>query len=134
MASPETTIARQHPIKSEGSNAEAAISGGWPAYEFGDGTNGRRGILRQDSGKSTFRIWRRAASEVPNRLTVEYQDSLRDFAQDTLSLVDYEEVERRGMETSAPSSAIGLPHFDQAARILRLQLQRGVAGQSLHRV
>ena len=128
MAGPETTIAKQHSEKRDGSNAEAAISGGWPAYEFGDGTSGRTGILRQDSGKSTFRIWRRAASEVPNRLTVEYQDSLREYAQDTLSLVDYEEVERRGMETSAPSSAIGLPHFDQAARILRLQLQRGIAG------
>lgn len=128
MVSPETTIARQHAVQAEGSNAEAPISGGWPAHEFGDGTNGRTGILRKDSGKSTFRIWRRAASEVPNRLTVEYQDSFRDYAQDTLSLVDYEEVERRGMETSAPSSAIGLPHFDQAARILRLQLQRGIAG------
>ena len=128
MASPETTIARQHPVKGEGSNAMAALSGGWPAYEFGDGTGGCTGILRMESGKSTFRIWRRAASEVPNRLTVEYQDSLREYAQDTLSLVDYEEVERRGMEAAAPSSAIGLPHFDQAARILRLQLQRGIAG------
>src|SRR5262249_26479016 len=34
----EDTIARQQPAKPGGSNSEETLDGGWPAYEFGDGT------------------------------------------------------------------------------------------------
>jgi hypothetical protein len=125
---PEATLARQGAVKKECSNSSAALAGGWPAYEFGDGLNGFSAILRKSNGASSFRIWRRASSELPNRLSVEFQDAFNDYQQDSLSLVDYDDAARQGCEVAAPSGALGLPHFDQAARALRLQIQKNVRG------
>ena len=125
---PEAKLSRQQPEKPESSNADGPIAGGWPAYEFGDGSNGVSGILRRTGGESTFRVFRRSSGEVPNRLAVEYTDAFRDFAPEALSLVDFDDVRLQGCEVSASLGALGLPHFDQAARILRLQLDKGLQG------
>jgi hypothetical protein len=125
---PETTIGRQHPQKGTFSNAQGPVNGGWPAYEFGDGTNGFSGILRRSGGQSSFRIFRRSSGELPNRLTAEFADSFRNYEPDVLSLVDFEDAQLQGCEVSAPLGALGLPHFDQAARILRLQIEKNVRG------
>ncbi|MBI5280520.1 MAG: hypothetical protein HY858_02470 [Candidatus Solibacter usitatus] len=125
---PETTLARQQPGRSAVTNATMPLAGGWPAYEFGDGTNGTTGILRRDNGASTFRIWRRPGSEVANRLSVEFQDAFNQYQRDSLSLVDFDDTAAQGCETAGTSGALGLPHFDQAARILRLQIQKNTRG------
>ena len=41
----ENTIALQQPAQMTWSNSTAQLNGGWPSYEFGDGTNGFSGIL-----------------------------------------------------------------------------------------
>lgn len=125
---PEATIAREEPEKRPSSNASNPVSGGWPAYEFGDGTNGTTGILRRNGRESTFRVFRRSSAEVPNRLTVEFTDAFRNYEPDVLSLTDFEDVASQGCEVAAPLSTIGLPHFDQAARILRLNLEKNIEG------
>ncbi|MGB9610473.1 MAG: phage tail protein, partial [Bryobacteraceae bacterium] len=125
---PETTIARQEPEKRPSSNATSPVFGGWPAYEFGDGTNGTTGILRRNGRESTFRVFRRSSAEAPNRLTAEFADGFRNYEPDVLTLADYRDVELQGCEVSASLGAIGLPHFDQAARILRLNLEKNIEG------
>ncbi len=125
---PESTLAVQAAERPAGSNSTEALQGGWPAYEFGDGMNGRSAILRSESGRSTFRIWRRATSATPNRISVEFQDAFNYYQQDSLSLVDFEDAAAQGCEVAVTSGAVGLPHVDQAARIVRLQLERGIAG------
>lgn len=126
--SPETTIGRQQGAASEVSNSTAPIAGGWPAYEFGDGLNGFSGIAVDGQGRSTFRISRKGQSESPNRLSVEFQDEFNQYQQDSLSLVDFDDAAATGCEVSAPFGAMGLPHFDQAARMLRLQIQKNIQG------
>lgn len=127
-ASPETTIARQQAAPGEVTNSVAAIAGGWPAYEFGDGWNGVSGIAVDGQGRSTFRISRKGQSESPNRLSVEFQDEFNQYQQDSLSLVDFDDAAAAGCEVAAPFGAMGLPHFDQAARVLRLQIQKNIQG------
>ena len=124
----EATLALQSPDKPAGSNSTAPISSGWPASEFGDGLNGFSGILRKDDGRSSFRIWRRSTAESPNRLTAEFQDAFNQYQQDSLSVVDFDDAAAQGCEISASSGAQGLPHYDQAARILRLQVQKNIEG------
>lgn len=125
---PETTIARQEPEKRASSNASSPVFGGWPAYEFGDGANGTSNILRRNGRESTFRVFRRSSAEAPNRLTAEFADAFRNYEPDILTLADYRDVELQGCEVSASLGAIGLPHFDQAARILRLNLEKNIEG------
>jgi hypothetical protein len=128
MVTPETTLERQCAVKPAGTNSTQTLNGGWPAYEFGDGMNGFSGILRRADGASTFRIWRRASSETANRLSVEFQDAFNQYQQDSLSLVDFADAAAQGCEVAGASGALGLPHVDQAARILRLQIEKSLRG------
>ncbi len=128
MVTPESTFAQQCATKRDSTNSTQTLDSGWPAYEFGDGLNGFSGILRTDGGASTFRIYRRATSETVNRLSVEFQDAFNTYQTDSLSLVDYADAEAQGCEISATSGALGLPHMDQAARALRLQLEKNLRG------
>lgn len=119
----ESGIARQHPEKRATSNAESDLAGGWPAYEFGDGTAGRSGVLVRD-GRSTLRIWRRSGNETPNRLSVELQDAFRAYQQTSVSLLDADDEKLQGYEVSAGLPALGLPHVSQGLRALRHQLNK----------
>src|SRR5690606_26944540 len=82
----ESTIALQQPSKTALSNATETLNGGWPVYEFGDGTNGRGGILRKSSGAPAFRLLSKPASDCPNRIYAEFQDAWNDFRADRISL------------------------------------------------
>ncbi|HNY39433.1 MAG TPA: phage tail protein [Bryobacteraceae bacterium] len=125
---PEGTIARQQPVKPEYSNAAETLGGGWPAYEFGDGTNGTTGILRRAGGEPALRLWARSTAESPNRWSVEFQNSFNEYQQDSVSLLDLDDVLAAGQELSATVPALGLPHFDQAARVTRFQLMKSLMG------
>ncbi|MBM3725504.1 MAG: hypothetical protein FJW40_08780 [Acidobacteria bacterium] len=125
---PEGSLASQQPMKPAGSNAAAVLNGGWPAYEFGDGVNGSSGLLRRDNGEPAIRFWSRSNAETPNRFSVEFQDELNEFQQDSLSLVHSGDSARAGQEVQAVLPAMGLPNPDQAARIARLALDRAVLG------
>ncbi len=127
---PENTLALQQPVKPEGSNAAETLDGGWPAYEFGDGTGGTTGILRKDNGEPSIRFWTKSAADTPNRISVEFQDVFNEYQQDSLSLVDLDDVLRTGQEVSATLGALGLPSFHQAARIIQLQLDKALRGNT----
>lgn len=129
-AAVESTLALQQPTKSALSNAAEALNGGWPVYEFGDGTSGRGGILRKISGAPAFRLFSRPASDCPNRIYAEFQDEWNDFQTDRISLFDSREVRRRKQEVVRNSSAMGLSTYPQAARSIYAALRRATAGNT----
>src|SRR5581483_2853823 len=110
----------------EGSNSVEPLNGGWPAYEFGDGTDGFTDIMRRDNGEASIRLWSKSTADTPNRYTVEFQDEFNEFQQDSLSLVDFEDAQSAGQEVTASLLALGLPNFNQAARVSRLHLNRAI--------
>ena len=126
----EDTLALQQPSKPEGSNSLGVLDGGWPSYEFGDGTEGTSGILRKENGEPTIRFWSRSAADTPNRFSVEFQDAFNEYQQDSLSLVDIDDVLRTGQEISVSLNALGIPNFHQAARIIQLQLDKSIRGNT----
>jgi hypothetical protein len=124
----ESTLAVQQPVKPAGSNSTSELQGGWPAYEFGDGSTAAKGILRGANGEPRIRLFSRGSSDTPNRYSVEFQDSFNEYQQDSLSLVDADDALASGHETSVALAALGLPTFDQATRMLKLQLFKSVRG------
>lgn len=127
---PESTLAVQQPNKPVGSNAQTALAGGWPAYEFGDGTYGISGILRRDNREPSFRIWSRSTADTANRASIEFQDSFNEYQQDSISLADVDDVVSTGQEVSATLAALGIPNMDQAARAVRRYLDKAVRGNT----
>lgn len=126
----ENTVALERPAKPEWSNASEVLDGGWPSYEFGDGSNGISGILRNANGEPSVRVYSRSIADTPNRLTVEFQDALNEYQQDSFSLVDADDLERSGQEVSAGLAAMGIANFDQASRILKMNLDKSVGGNT----
>ncbi|MCW5963470.1 MAG: hypothetical protein KIT83_05480 [Bryobacterales bacterium] len=124
----ESTLALQQPIQSELSNAAQSLQGGWPVYEFGDGTAARGGILRSASGAPSFRMFSRGAADSPNRIHAEFQDVWNEFQADRISLFDSREIRRTRQEIAANSRALGLSTYHQAARAVYAQLKRATAG------
>lgn len=124
----ESTLAVQQAERFELSNSSEKLDGGWPSYEFSDGSATFSGILKKPHGEAYIRFWSRSASESPNRFTVEFQDEFNEYQQDSLSLVDINDAVLMGQEITAPLTALGLPNFDQAGRMLRLQLNKSIAG------
>ena len=119
----ESTIGVQQAQALLGTNSVEQLLGGWPAYEFDEGS-----ILRGANGEPKLRIFSRSSADTPNRFSVEFQDSFNEYQQDSLSLLDLEDVVTAGQETSAALPALGLANFDQAARMTKLQLLKSVRG------
>jgi len=126
----ENTLALQQPALPDGSNASAAVTGGWPAYEFGDGTAGLTGILRRPSGEPWIRVWSRTTAETPNRLSLEFQDAFNQYQQDSLDVTDVDDMLAVGQEVSLALPVLGIPNFNQAARIAKFQLDKLVTGNT----
>lgn len=126
----ESSIAVQQPQKPECSNSVEPLAGGWPAYEFGDASSTFSDIARRPGGEPTLRLFSRSTAETPNRYTVEFQDEFNEYQQDSLSLVDVADAATAGQEISASLTALGIPNFSQAGRILRLQLDRAIRGNT----
>src|SRR5581483_10816946 len=102
--------------------------GGWPAYEFSDGSARFSGIVRNQDGSSTLRLSSRNISETSNRLSVEFQDETNEYQQDSLSIVDADDSALIGYEISSQSTALGIANFSQATRVLLRQLDKSVKG------
>ena len=124
----ENSLALERPTKPAWSNAPEVVEGGWPSYEFGDGSNGISGILRNANSEPSVRLYSRSMADTPNRLTVEFQDSLNEYQQDSFSLVDPDDVARSGQEVASPVQAMGIANFDQASRIVKLNLDKSLRG------
>jgi hypothetical protein len=119
---PETSIAHQHSSLPDGSNATEMLAGGWPAYEFSDGSWNKSGIARDAHGRSTVRVTSRQLAELANRLSVEYQDETNEYQQDSLSIVNDYDQSLIGYELASTSTALGIPNPNQAFRVLTMQL------------
>lgn len=126
----ENTLALQQPAKADGCNSVEELNGGWPRYEFGDGSNGSSGILRQLQGGATVSVQSRAITDTPNCMTVEFQDELNGYQQDSYSLVNVDDVQRAGQQMTTALMALGIPNYDQAARVLKFNLDRAVRGNT----
>ena len=119
----ENTFALQQPSLPATSNSTSTFNGGWPAYEF-DETS----IARKSDGSSSVQLSSKGAQDTPNRLSIEFQDSFNQFQQDSLSLVDEDDVDLCGQEIPATWDAVGISTFSQASRMLLLGLNRGIEG------
>jgi hypothetical protein len=126
----ENAVAAELPSKPAWSNSTEPLNGGWLSYEFGDGSTGVSGILRKANGEPSVRVFSRSIAETPNRFSVEFQDALNEYQHDSFSVVDADDVARSGQEVTATLTAIGVPNFDQAARILKLNLDKAVRGNT----
>ena len=125
---PETSLALQHPTLPDGSNVVESINGGWPVYEFSDGSAAASGIARNPDGSSTVRLVSKSISESSNRMTAEFQDEANEYQQDTLSVVSDDDQVLIGYEVGGTSTALGLPNFNQALRILSRQIGKATKG------
>lgn len=126
----ENTLALQQPEKPAGSNSTSALNGGWPAYEFGDGSSGFSGVLRRGNGEPSIRMWSKGTAETPNRVTVEFQDAFNEYQQDSLSLADVDDALATGQETSLALPVLGIPNFNQAARLAKFYLDKALKGNT----
>jgi hypothetical protein len=124
----EGALAQQHPVKPPGSNAREPLNGGWPAYEFGDGSNGAGDIVRKPNGEPSIRFFSRSTADTPNRFALEFQDELNVYQQDSFSIVDVEDVAAAGQEITGAFPVEGIANVRQAAYITRIQLDRSVRG------
>lgn len=124
----ENTLALQQGSKPDGSNSTAMLDGGWSAYEFSDSSATFSGILRKANGDPSIRLWARSGADTANRLTVEFQDEFNEYQQDSLALVDMDDSLLTSREVTAAFPALGLPNFDQATRMLELQLSKALSG------
>jgi hypothetical protein len=124
----ENTLAVQQPQKPGGSNSTETLDGGWPAYEFSDGSAAFSGIVRRPDGEPALRAYTRGGADVANRLSVEFQDEFNEFQQDSLSLVDVDDALLTGRQVAGSFGGLGIPNFDQASRALALQLARSIKG------
>src|SRR2546430_2672663 len=52
----ENTLALQQPVKASSSNSASLLNGGWPSYEFGDGSSAATAILRKANGEPSLRL------------------------------------------------------------------------------
>ncbi len=85
----ENTLALQQPSLPDGSNSTEELTGGWPAYEFSDGSAAFSGFVRKPNGDPAIRLWSQTAQRRYRiGLTVEFQDEFNEYQQDSLSLVD----------------------------------------------
>ena len=109
---------------------QETLNGGWPSYEFGDGSTGFSGIMRKTNGASSVVLSSRSIADTPNCMFAEFQDSLNGYQQDSYELVDPEDIALTGQTTTATLMALGLPQFDQASRILKFNLEKSILGQS----
>ncbi len=122
----QNTIALQQSTKTPGSNATAMLNDGWPAYEFGDTVFS--GIARTASGSISLTVSSTTLADTPNRFTIEFQDQLNEYQQDSLSLSDLDDVLLTGQELTVALRALGIPNFSQAGRTLARELNKAVNG------
>jgi hypothetical protein len=63
-------------------------------------------------------------------MSVEFQDSLNGYQQDSYEMVDSGDIALTGQISSATLMALGLPQYDQAARILKFNLDKSILGNT----
>ena len=126
----ENSLALQQPTKPDWSNSTETLNGGWPGYEFGDGSSGVSNILRKANGEPSVRMSSRSIADTPNQVTMEFQDAFNEYQQDSLLLVDVNDAALTGQVITTTVAAFGIPNYDQAARILKFALDKSIQGNT----
>ncbi len=126
----ENSLALQQAAKPAWSNSTETLNGGWPSYEFSDGSAGIANILRKETGEPTVRMSSRSIADSPNQVTVEFQDSFNEYQQDSLLLVDVNDVALTGQVITTALPALGISNYDQAGRILKFALDKSIQGNT----
>jgi len=126
----ENSIALQQPAQQAWTNSTEPLNGGWPAYEFNDGSTGTANILRKANGGPSVQMSSRSIADTPNQVTVEFQDAFNGYQQDSLLTVDVEDVQLTGQVITTTLMALGIPNYDQAARISQFTLDKAVSGNT----
>jgi hypothetical protein len=126
----ENSIALQQPALPAWSNSTEPLNGGWPAYEFNDGSTGTANILRKANGEPSVQVSSRSIADTPNQVTVEFQDAFNSYQQDSLLTVDVNDVDLIGQVVTTTLMALGIPNYDQAARISQFTLDKSVSGNT----
>jgi len=126
----ENSLALQQPAQQAWSNSTEPLNGGWPAYEFSDGSTGAANILRKANGEPSVRVSSRSIADTPNQVTVEFQDAFNGYQQDSLLTVDVEDIQLTGQVITTALLALGIPNYDQAARISQFTLDKAVGGNT----
>jgi len=126
----ENSIELQQPTQPLWSNSTEPLNGGWPSYEFSDGSAGPANILRKSSGEPTVQVSSRSIADTPNQLSVEFQDSFNAYQQDSLLMVDVDDIQLTGQVITTSLMTLGLPNYDQAARMLSFTLNKAVNGNT----
>ena len=126
----EGTLASQQPSAVTGSNYNTAISSksltgsttnGYVAYDFTKFLGGRQ---------SSFKVQTQPISSTPNRVSFGFVNSERDWAGDSVSIVDTDAVARCGQEVAEQMEADGVNTLDQAKRIGARRLARNLYGNA----
>ena len=126
----ENSIALQQPVPPAGTNCTEPLNGGWPAYEFSDGSVGTANILRRANGESSVQMSSRSIADTPNQVTVEFQDAFNGYQQDSLLTVDVDDIQLTGQVITTTLMALGIPNYDQAARISQFTLDKAIKGNT----
>jgi predicted phage tail protein len=126
----ENSIALQQPTQQAWTNSTEPLNGGWPAYEFSDGSTGTANILRKANGEPSVQVSSRSIADTPNQVTVEFQDAFNGYQQDSLLTVDVNDAQLTGQVITTALMALGLPNYDQAARISQFTLDKAIAGNT----
>jgi hypothetical protein len=126
----ENSIALQQPALAAWSNSTEPLNGGWPAYEFSDGSTGTANILRKANGEPSVQMSSRSIADTPNQVAVEFQDAFNGYQQDSLLTVDVDDIQLTGQVITTTLMALGLPNYDQAARISQFTLDKAVSGNT----
>jgi hypothetical protein len=126
----ENTIALQQPAQEPWTNSTEPLNGGWPAYEFSDGSTGVANILRKANGEPSVQISSRSIADTPNQVTVEFQDAFNGYQQDSLLTMDVSDTQLTGQVITTTLMALGIPNYDQAARISQFTLDKAIGGNT----
>jgi hypothetical protein len=124
----EGTLVSQHSALPLGSNCRSPIGGGYPAYEFGDGTNGFGGIARRANGQPSFRRWSNPSAELANKAWTEYIDEFSSFRRTTMALSEVDDILATGQELAVSLKAAGLSNYAHAFLATRTFLRKNVYG------
>ncbi len=76
-------------------------------------------ILRDDSGQLLVKKWHKSVLEVANIYSCNFQNEDRNYASDTATRADADNIDRVGqVDGDSLTAILGIPSYDQAIRIL----------------
>lgn len=126
------TLAEQQSVPIVGSNYSAAIDSvdasgnvvdGYIAYNFGYSN-----IIKDERKRSSLTISQRGIQDAPNKTSLQFLNRENSYSQDSITVVDIEDVSRTNQETSGSMPVSGVQTFDHARRILNNWLAENYRG------